>query len=898
VRLKSLHLEEQVHQLVHPNLPSSFPPLKTPSRHPCNLPRQLTRFIGREREMEEVARLLKGNRLVTLTGTGGCGKTRIAVEVGSEVLEDYTDGVWFVDLAPLSAPVLVTQAVASTLGLGVVQQELAGDTPIHGAVTHDSPAHMLERILEYLKDKNLLLIVDNCEHMIAACATLIESLLLGCVGLKALATSRESLNISGEFSWRVPSLPLPDADDGYTVEGLSACESALLFVDRASAMLGGFKLTPENARAVAQICRRLDGIPLAIELAAARMKSLSAGEIASRLDQRFALLTGGRRTALRRQQTLQALVDWSYELLPPKERLLLARLAVFCGGWSLEAAESAYAGEGIEPVEVLDLLMRLVDKSLAIMDEGEGQARYRLLETIRQYAQEKLLASGEAPAVRARHRDWFLQLSEKVEAGFQGSEEVFWIRTIEIELDNVRAAIEWCLVEEGGAEKGLRICAALDAFWFNYGSMIEGLRYLQCLVEKSGSGTSPIRAKALVVAGFLSIRMIGVDAGSSLWDEAFNISKSLGDNRLLADTLAALADAEQMKGNWAGSRRLFEEALSINRETRHAFRIAWTLLNLAILAMKSADFASSRKYLDQSDEVFQSIRNKNGLYNVYATRGNLARYHRDVKTAMENYRKAMELARETGNMAGTAWMLCAIGYILASSGEMEQGKANLEDGLSIFSKQGNNLGIASCLGCLCDVELVMDHLAKAREYAERDISLSRKDGKSWGLVRLAIIEVLGGQYERGRELIEKALPLAGALTEISSSRFHSRYGYLSVKPGQKKEALSLMMQSIDRAGERRIHSPQAVARPLIGISALSAAEQPAQAIRVLAFADTLEPVPQFPEYPFEKDLREKALSTGRASLSPDEYARAWEEGAKMTLKEAITLARQLAERPA
>ena len=402
--LRSLARPERVYQLIAPGLPDDFPPLNSPATRPNNLPAVLTPFIGRERELREVSDLLDNSRLLTLTGPGGTGKTRLAQQVAVERLDAYADGAWLVELAPLADPGLLVSAIGGTLR--VIEQ----------------PGRSLAAaVLDYLRHKRLLLILDNCEHLIEACARQADELLRAAPGLTILATSREMLGVAGETAYRVPSLALPEAGVA-TLDEFRRSEAVQLFVARAAAVQPGFALTAENATAIADICRRLDGIPLAIELAAARTRALGVTDIAARLDDRFRLLTGGSRAALPRQQTLRALVDWSWDLLPAAERKLLRRLSVFTGGWTLEDAEAVCADpsgevgspDAIDANAVLDLLASLVGKSLAIADTEPSRAtRYRLLETIRQYARDRLLEAGEAEQTRDQHAAHFLALARR-----------------------------------------------------------------------------------------------------------------------------------------------------------------------------------------------------------------------------------------------------------------------------------------------------------------------------------------------------------------------------------------------------------------------------------------------------------------------------------------------------
>ena len=444
-RLKDLQRPEQVYQLLHSDLTSEFPPLKSLDTLRHNLPVQLTSFIGREREIEEVKKLLSSSRLVTLTGSGGCGKTRLSLQAAAELIEEYPEGLWLVELASLTDPGLVPQTLASVLGM----REVPGRP-------------LLETLSDYLKARNLLLVLDNCEHLVEACAELASSLLGACPNLKILATSREGLGVAGETTWNVPSLSMPEPQRLPPMESLSQYEAVRLFIERAESVQPGFEVTDQNAPAVAQICHRLDGIPLAIELAAARVRVLSVEQINARLEDRFRLLTGGSRIAMPRQRTLRGAVEWSYELLSEPEHLLFNRLSVFTGGFILEAVETVCAGEGVGADEVLDLLSLLVDKSLVMVGEGvEGEVRYRLLETLRQYGRERLAAIGEADETLRRHAAFFFALAE--EAGqvqsqtiALGPQEAAWLDRLEQEHDNLRAALGWC-VESGEAETGLRL---------------------------------------------------------------------------------------------------------------------------------------------------------------------------------------------------------------------------------------------------------------------------------------------------------------------------------------------------------------------------------------------------------------------------------------------------------
>lgn len=476
-RLRDLGRPEPVFQLLYPGLPSEFAPLKSLDNPdlPNNLPQQVTSFIGREKEIEAVETLLDKTRLLTLTGSGGCGKTRMALQVAADVLENYPDGVWLVELASLADPALVPQTIAQAL-----------------SITEEPGKPLAQTLPQALKTRRLLIVLDNCEHVLDACARLVDTLIRACPTLKVLASSREGLGIAGETVYRIPSLSLPDLKHTATPSSLSMYEAVRLFVDRAVAALPAFVVTNQNAPALASLCHRLDGIPLAIELAAARARSLSVEEINNKLDNRFRLLTGGSRTALPRQQTLRALIDWSYDLLNGQERTLLCRLSVFAGGWTLAAAEQIGAGssataKGIEDWEALDLLTSLADKSLVLVQTQGEATRYHLLETVRQYARDRLTESGESLTVRARHSDCFLTLAEEVRSKLRGSEQGQWLDVLEEEHDNLRQALTWYgedLEDAEAEEKGLRLGVALQRFWGVRGHLSEGRERLGALLAQ------------------------------------------------------------------------------------------------------------------------------------------------------------------------------------------------------------------------------------------------------------------------------------------------------------------------------------------------------------------------------------------------------------------------------
>ncbi len=662
-RLKDFAQREHIYQAVTLNLPADFPPLNTLDAFPNNLPVQLTSFVGREREIAEVKRLLGTTRLLTLTGVGGTGKTRLSLKVASDVVETFRDGVWLVELAPLADPALVPQTVAAALNL----REEAGRS-------------ITTTLTDYLRDKKLLLILDNCEHLLEACAQLATTLLRSCPHVTILATSREASGIAGEVLWHVPSLSLPDAQQPSDAKQAIQFEAVRLFAERASAAQTHFAVTDQNARAVAQICRRLDGIPLALELAAARVKSLSVEDIAARLHNQFRLLTGGSRTALPRQQTLRALIDWSYNLLTEPERVLLRRLSVFAGGWTLEAAEAVCAGDGIAQADVLDLLAHLVDKSLvstATLD-GEmdtptsGAMRYRFLETIRQYARDKLLESDEGERVRDQHLDYFMRLAEEAEPKIRSAEQISWLHRLEAELENVRVALDW---SGGGAniEKGLRLAAALDPFWGVRGHQTEGIEILRNLLARpEATARTLLRARALNTLSMLYWKIGSYHQCKIAADEALAIGQELRDTPTIADALLYLSNAKIWQGSDAEAQALLDQSLAMYRALGDKPGVMESLVTLGVLAFRVGDYKRAQSWLAEAVTLGRELDDKGFLSAALRYWGFALFHQHDVAGALRKFQESLILNAEIEDKQGVAACLAACATVALTREQFER----------------------------------------------------------------------------------------------------------------------------------------------------------------------------------------------------------------------------------
>ena len=580
-----------------------------------SLPLLLSSFIGRERELTEVRQLLEHARLVTLTGAGGVGKTRLAVHVGDHLSDAYADGVWLIELAPVTDPALVPQTVASALGV------------------QEQPRRALsETLAEWLNPRELLLLLDNCEHVLAACAELVDALLAACPNLRILATSREPLHLMGEFAWRVPSLSLPDPKRLPPTEHLTSYDAIRLFVERATAIRSDFTLTDQNATALVQVCHHLDGIPLALELAAARVEVLTVEQLAARLGHGLGLLTGGARTALPRQRTLRATVDWSYQLLTEPERALLRRLATFAGGWTLEAAEAICWGDGIEERVVLDLLAALVGKSLVQMEDRNGEARYRLLETVREYAREKLQDSADEAVVRQRHLVWFLGLAERLAREAKGPDQRALADRAEQEHDNIRAALEWSAADTNDIEAGLRLVAAMRWFWAQRGFHREGRAWYSTFLARARGRTTP-RAWALREAGYLALRQGDCSASMPLLEESLALCRELGDRTGVTAALVALGEVLYAQEDFSRGKLVAEDAVVLAREIGDWHWLHDALCRLGDITYHLGEYSQALACYEETLSVSQQHRYPHGIGSGLRGLGQLATIRGDYQKA-------------------------------------------------------------------------------------------------------------------------------------------------------------------------------------------------------------------------------------------------------------------------
>ncbi|SDC62032.1 ATP-binding protein [Rhodococcus tukisamuensis] len=638
-----------------------------------NLPLDLTSFVGRRREVTEARRLLALSRLVTLTGMGGVGKTRLSLRVAAESQRAFDDGVWLVELGEQTDPELVPDTVAAALGL----REQSAPSP-------------LRLLTDLVGDHRVLLVLDNCEHLVDAVAKLAEALLRTCPELRILATSREPLLIGGETTLRVPPMTVPDPDRTGSVQGLAQYEAVTLFVERAATAVSGFELTADNHTTIARICDKLDGLPLPLELAAARLRALSADQILDRLNDRYRLLNAGSRGAPSRQQTLRMCIDWSHDLCTETERRLWRRLAVFARGFELDGAEGVAAGD-LTPDELLDLVASLVDKSILIREQPDGVVRYRLLETLRDYGLERLAEAGEEADLRRRHRDWYARLTARAEAEWIGPAQPEWIARLAREQANLRDALEYCIAEPGEAEAGLRITNAAYLFWLSRGLLGEGRRWLDRTLEAQGGAPTLERVEALCAGAVLAGNQDDIVTGAAMVEQAREAAAALGDPE--ADTLVAHATGHLAiyTGDPERAVRFLDGILDTVRGEDDRLRHVSTLLGLS---MASALLGDTPRATAAAEEVLAITEpHQESVYRSYAlcTLG-LALWQQDPDRARPLLEQGLRLSGVVDDPLGSAVCVETLAWITADMHQFQRAAVML-GGAQVLWQAGGNSGV-------------------------------------------------------------------------------------------------------------------------------------------------------------------------------------------------------------
>ncbi len=709
-RLKDLQRASHLYQLVIPGIPSNFPPLKTLDIPPHNLPVQLTSLIGRKQEIATIQQLLQREdvRLLTLTGTGGTGKTRLALQVAAELSDLFLDGVYFVNLAPISNPALVVSTIAQTLNI----KEVAGQS-------------LLDLLKGSLHWKRLLLLLDNFEQVVDA-AVDVAGLLVVCPNLKVLVTSRMPLHVRGEQEFAVPPLALPDLKHVSDLMTLSQYEAVALFLARAQAVKPDFQMTNASAPAIAEICIRLDGLPLAIELAAARVKLLPPQALLAWLGQRLAVLTSGARDAPTRQQTLRNTIKWSYDLLDAQEQKLFRWLSVFVGGCTLEAIEAVCYSASDEKTDILDRVSLLIDKSLLQQIEQEGKGpRLVMLEMIREYGLEMLTVSGEMELVRQAHAEFYLQLAEQAEPELKGSAQIEWLERLEQEHANLRAALEWLLGQgRTGGEPALRLGCALKYFWVLRGHSSEGRAFLeQALATRANVGSS-LRARALLAAGLLAHIQVDYARAEALFQESLALARDLDEPHCIVEALQHLGVTLCFR-DFNRSCALLEEALPLARDLGDPWFIAWSVFLLGIRHAMQQDHTAARSLLEESLALSRKIGNPWRIADSLRTLAGEISEH-DPERARTLLEEALALVRDIGDKRGAAMSLLSLGDLALEQGEITSAQSLLEEALRSFKELGEMQGIANTLLLLGELATTQGNYMSAHDLYEESLALANE----------------------------------------------------------------------------------------------------------------------------------------------------------------------------
>jgi non-specific serine/threonine protein kinase len=646
---------------------------------PNNLPQRLTNFVGREREKDDVIGLLARSRLLTLTGTGGSGKTRLALEVASCVADEYPEGVWLVELASISDPAIPVQEVAALFG-----------------VREEPGKPLLDTLAASLLPSKALLVLDNCEHLVEACAGLADRLLNACPDLRILTTSRQPLGLDYEVAHRVPPMSMPDANQLPAPSELGRYEALRLFVDRASAIRSDFSVSQEKVQPLVELVTKLDGLPLAIELAAARTRVLSVRQIVERLDERFRLLSTTSRSASPRHRSLQAVMDWSYELLSQPERVVLMSLSVFAGGFTLEAAQ-AVSGLEVDEFETIDLLSQLVDRSLLNVDERAGVASYRMLETIRHYALERLEESGEADQLRSRLLTYYTDLAESTENDLLTESQPVWLDRLEREHDNLRASLDWGWTSPREADRrlGLRLAGSLVWFWYFRGYLSEGRTWLERILSLEGNDSPTVaRAKALSAAGVVAYLQSDYPVARTRLEEGLSIWRTLGDVRGTAFALTFLGRVAQQLGDPSAG-DLGEESVALFREHGDKWGLALSLDFLGEVARERGEHSRAEELHRESLSLYLEVGHSWGVALELSHFGHIALRTGDYATARQRLEEAIEIQRAVGDKWMLAWTLHNLGDVVRAQGDHERAAALREESLQLFHELGGKGAIAS-----------------------------------------------------------------------------------------------------------------------------------------------------------------------------------------------------------
>jgi predicted ATPase/class 3 adenylate cyclase/DNA-binding CsgD family transcriptional regulator len=858
--LRDLPRPERVVQLCHPDLRNEFPPLRTPKALVShNLPSQLTSFVGRQAEIKSLREALETNRLITLTGAGGAGKTRLAVQVAADLAEKYGDGVCYVDLAPITHPAVVPVTAARALGLP--------DQP--GRSTIDT-------LQQHLCDRHTLLVLDNCEHLLDSSASLVAGLLGAAPRLTVLATSREPLGVTGEAGWQVPSLSL-------------SVDAIELFADRARLARTGFIVDDDNAGAVTEICRRLDGMPLAIELAAARVRTLSLTEIVDSLHDRFRLLTGGSRIAVRRQQTLRASVDWSHALLTDTERVLFRRLAVFLGGFDLDAAQAVTGSDGVQRYQVLDQLTLLVDKSLVVAENTSGSTRYRLLETVRQYALEKLGESGEADAVRSRHCDYYTSMAALLDAPARTDYQQR-LEQVDVEMDNLRSALGWSL-EQSDTERALSLASSLQPLWLTRGRILEGRAWFDTVVAEGDLNNlkvpAAVRARALADTAVLNV---WVGDSMDRAERALSIARELGDPTLLARALTACGFITGTRYNAEAARTYFSEASVFARTLDDRWSLSQILARQANTGVNVGDPIAARAAAEEGRDLAGAIGDWPSLRICRQSLSFVQLMEGDVSGAVAGFRGVVAECEEDHDEFLKPVSRMGLGVALAHRGEVDAARAAADaaletaSGLDEYFQGMGNAAAATAALAAGDVSAAHDASERAWQLlsvAQPQMAVAQR---AFNAIEVALAE---GDLVLARRLADEAVSVATGWHQVVALAARAR---VAVAEGDRVSAEQDAHDALACAANCGAYQPLAGILECLADLARDVDSQ--QAARLFGAAEAFRQRMGMVRFKVHQAGYESSVAALHNAMDEADFHAAWAEGAALSTEEAIAYAQR------
>jgi len=896
-RLRDLKAPEHIYQLIHPELERDFPPLRSLAGgfYPNNLPFQLSSFIGREREVEEIRNLLESGRLVSLVGVGGCGKSRLSLQVAAEMLEHFPDGVWWVELASVQEGNGVASQIGSVLGL------------------RETPTEPMEEVLlRYLRNKALLLVLDNCEHLLEAVGRLVSRILRECGEIKILTSSRERLHVMGERVYPVLPLSLPSSNESLSVAEVAHYEALALFVERAQNVLPEFRVDNENLEALVEVCHKLDGIPLALELAASRLRVISLPELAYRLDERLRILRGGMRSELSRHRTLRATLDWSYELLTPREQELFCSLGAFRGGWSLEAIE--HVGEeayGLEAWEVLELLEGLVEKSLCMMRQRKGEVRYNLLETVREYAVEKLRERGPEfeGRVRRAHAHYYTNLADVARTELLGKEGVYWAERLTEEWANIEETYAWYRRQHDW-EACLRLCVALSDFWLLNGSLREGLTWCETALANY-SAEDYLYGKGLVLVTHLRYRLGDLEQSQAYAERLWKLAEHLHHEELLGFAHRFKGYFAFLRKDYSAAEAHFKSAYSYFRSVGDRIKEAIMLAELFTIPYNLGDFERAQEYIEQAIALHREVGDEISLsYDLFCLGQVLLQQQSQFERARSLFEEALAIARTHGNVGNLPLYLNALAHVYQEQGEYAKALALEEEALAICRNTGERWKEAGTLAQLGRLAYYQGEYEKARHYFEEVLqlyptpdnipALHHIQAANFGLATLALRERNYEQaYQRFQQLVEWGrqyhLPLA-----ISAPL--RKLSLLALLHHQEKTARDCLDEALAVAREHEDVDEIAYTLRAYGVyrawqaqhEGYSKAQRVTFALcaaRLIGGAHRILEDTQVKVSPYElTEQGEGWLAQARALIGEDRFEAAYNEGHAWSMEQTITAA--------